>query len=264
MPIYNQCHVIWTCLRYETIIPQIFSEEQWKKLDQNTGLSKDLANCMDFEKYAHRMESLSKEYHARNYEPPVHAVILTMTDGITSVHTPAATEQHEMEAKYIIPGMNTAPIALIPPGNKITLDERICYRLCYYVSSYIREKNPRIPLLFQNFSEQTKYFALAAYGHPAVKYTPENASSAKPPEPFHVEVPLLWSMAVSGFLPIKYAVDHYQERNLWSRVILGQSRTQRVSGPDKTAYFNQDDPAFRNNLLRNLDEYQRHVKGEKK
>ncbi len=267
LPIYDKCHVVWTCLRYETVVSRELTEEQWDKLAHNTGLPRSHAAATDYQKYYSGFSKLIREFESRGRKRPAHAVILTVTDGIVSVYDPDENDLNQMRNHHIIPGLPEMEPQLIQfktDTEEMVFRERECYNLCRRVSSYIQGKNQNIYALFQKFSSQTKYFALAAYGRPALDRPSGTAASVDvgqgmPPAPFHVEMPLFWSMAIGGFLPIEYKVHYERELGLAMSLWKGKSGREKIGDQWKICRsFHKADAATSENLLEDKERYKEH------
>lgn len=266
-PIYELCDSVWTCLRYETVVSRELTDEQWAKLANNTGLSMEIASHTEYAKYRIRFRELTQEFQNRGYKAPKHAVILTMTDGIVSVYDHTDQELQNMRDNHIIPAeedSEKAPELITCEGRDrhMVFQERACYTLCHRISTYIRNKNKGLYTLFQSFSPQTKYFAMAAYGHPALPRPADAAKRLKTgqkPEPFQIDLPLLWTMAVTDHLPIQYEVNYTQTfgflRSLRERRT-SASAGQRMHTCDA---FSDADKAAVENLLNDNETYMDHL-----
>lgn len=267
-PIYNLCDVVWTCLRYETVVSQNMTDAQWQKLENDTGLSKELASYTEYRKYRSRLDELTKEFNDRGFTQPKHAVILTMTDSIVSVYAPSDEELQNMRSNHIIPAVNDkeeAPELITITGcdRHMVFLERSCYNLCHRISNYISQKNRLLHKLFNSFSPQTKYFAIAAYGHPALDRPTGETTLQKTnqkPHPYHIELPLLWTMAVCGYLPIQYEIKLNRKLGFLER--LRQGRTTAPAGKQMHICnsFSESDPATVRNLLHENETYQEHFR----
>lgn len=266
-PIYELCDMVWTCLRYETVVSKDLTDEQWAKLASDTGLSIDIASNTEYAKYRIRFRELTQEFRNRGYKPPKHAVILTMTDGIVSVYDHTDQELQNMRDNHIIPAENDsekAPelIAYAGRDRRMVFQERACYNLCHRISTYIRNKNSGLYTLFQSFSPQTKYFAMAAYGHPALDRPAAEANRKKTgqkPKPFQIDLPLLWTMAVTDHLPIQYEVNCQRKLDLIHS--LRAHRTMEPAGQRTQicGAFSDADKAAHENLLSDNETYKDHL-----
>ena len=102
---------------------------------------------------------------------------------------------------------------------------------------------------------------MAAYGHPALPRpaaTANRQETGQTPNPFQVDLPLLWTMAVTDHLPIQYELNC--QRRLGFIGSIAARRTMEPAGQQShiCSAFSQADKETQENLLKDNDTYKDH------
>ncbi len=93
-------------------------------------------------------------------------------------------------------------------GFQCTLKEKPFFHKSQKVKTYLEEQQQtRLVRTIEKNCARRFYISMAAYGHPAG----DVESSSTPPTPYHEMYPLLWTLAITGALPIEhqYVGTHY-------------------------------------------------------
>ena len=137
----------------------------------------------------------------------------------------------------------------------MALDEQEFFKYSSHVCEFLREEASDMTEVLECFSQYNCYFAESAYGHPAAQ---DNDMNPVPPMPYHIQLPLLWTLALHDYIPIKYMVLIYDPLPKW----LGWFDSRLENGRDggeKFGFMSQLGEAAQNNLLRAGAEYKRHT-----
>lgn len=230
IPFYRLCDVVWTCLRYESMVNLKLTDAEWEKLAKLSGLTKALGLASEHSRYVKRVKSLSRELENRDIEIKHHAVVLTQTDVIASFHRNNEEDRKKMQQCWILSGGEN-PLPVYIQDGQVVIPERDLYRMCSFAREYLEAKGntqgaaegTNMCKLFDGFCRNTHHFGMAAYGHAAAPRPNENNSlassaennKAKKPEPFNVESPLMWTLAVKGYLPIEFTCKRFRKLGFW-------------------------------------------------
>ena len=91
------------------------------------------------------------------------------------------------------------------------LSEEFINRACRNVREFFNIVDPLQLDMFTNLCPgRTSFFALSAYGGPAGN---ENSPTKRNLTPYHVTLPLLWTLALTGPLPVSYVKTTISRRN---------------------------------------------------
>lgn len=188
-----------------------------------------LANA-DLETYQQRLDDITLILPEKR---PPHAVILTKTDSIADLFTDGdADTRRNLEAQYIYPAaqqqydcamhyydpvnqyhhrLRFAPddcaLAWDAHTGTAALREEDINRVCRNVRKFFaRTDAHRVRTFHELCPGKTCDFALSAYGRSA------NSSRGSAPLPYNVTLPLLWTLAVTGVLPVSYVQTTLRQR----------------------------------------------------
>lgn len=180
-----------------------------------------LANA-DLKTYQARLEAIAP--HLPGTRPP-HAVILTKTDSIAELFTAGdEAARQELEGQYVYPAQhqqydsvmhyydarqkdrhfyrfntNDSVLTRDKDTGTVALSEETVNRVCRNVRKFFTNIDPiRVDSFNELCPGKTCDFALSAYGRSA-----SSAQNSRP-QPFNVALPLLWTLAVIGILPVSY------------------------------------------------------------
>ena len=261
--IYKYSDVVWTCMQYEVMALRTLNEAQLQEMEKRTSLSRALLEKV-LEKYKSRIREIRNHMEKNGIDPlPSHAVILTKTDAI-------AGDAQELRDSFIFStDQKNRADAVVPcpgprPGERIlAMEESEFKRIAASVYRFFDDtQTVRVDSmcrLMQEFSGRICYFAMSAYGHPVVEKKSDGtgAEMARPPMPYHVHLPLLWSMALCDRLPVRYDVTYRERLTGFARLFSQKQFVYRGEG-SLTKLFSEADDACRRNLLDNLPDYQYH------
>lgn len=265
--IYSCCHAVWTFMQNEMVrdVSGIQDKVLVEKIQENTGLPEDALSRANQDLYAQRFGEVKSFVEMGGHAMPPHAVILTKTDAIVSTTNEGGHLDHrrKLEAMGIIPkermragGSAEDTKLLFTAKGRLIYNENVAWRMANNVRSYVRELNPHNYKVLDSFSDRRCYFALSAYGRPCKdrrklpdSLTPASAPMNFIPEPYNVENPLLWTLAVSGQFALYYDVDY-------------QTKKETETKKNLISSFTKTDDACRKNLFMQGDKYCRHIRGK--
>lgn len=132
------------------------------------------------------------------------------------------------------------------------------------VRNFIEYKNSALISAIESNCEKRFYTVLSAYGRPALSNSDEGSSE---PQPFHELVPLVWTLAITGAIPVIHDV-HWMKKNMIGRVV-SETDTREIVTCDyrkadsDTGTQNSDQAAMCRDIIKNLtlqaDRFQRTV-----
>ena len=265
--IYRNADAIWTCLQYEVLVDKDWSSERAKIMD-DTGLErKNLeldreayrAQLKDLVRYLSPRQVVPEQDGNRNYRRSLkdkpHAVILTKTDSLEG--RLSQLERNHVFGRDTEGGKSNLQDGFVisaPDRNRERypmLNEEEFYKISSGVYQFCRQNvgsdNRSILKVLESMTDNTCFCANSAYGHPALK---KGEPGVKAPHPYHVQLPLLWTLAVCDKLQIFYEV---QEQGWW----FGHTRKP------ESHFISEADSACVNHLLKNPSVYTPHVRRRK-
>lgn len=266
--IFRFSDVIWTFLQYEFLEQREHSEADYRKIAAMTGAQHVQFQISSYNPFRRRLNERIERFRSLGYKMPPQAVILTKTDSIAELNPDQnlADRLRRNQIVAAIPGESTKLFQSYTPPDEaasvVALDERSIYMLNNNVRRFFFETNPLLCQLLETFSDNTRYFAMSAYG-----FSPDNSDVKRVPMPYNVHAPLLWSMAICGKLPIGYQAAYRKKNNTLVSTITGRNHKSIGMRYDVYPDFEATDPACHSNLLSSNSEYQDHLiymKGGKK
>ena len=246
-PIYKLCSTVWTFIQYEVLADRDFTPEEISRMVDRTGLEQDQYEAV-CEAYRERFDDIRRGIHT---ELPPHAVILTKTDSIDCYEDADTLSQHYIYP-YTAGAVNTETPAssdrkhlmlTTTQGGKTTLAlDEMCFKtissnVSAFFESTQRDRYNNLLTSLNQFSKDVCYFAQSAYGHKAIRA--EEKGKADAPVPYNVHLPLLWTLALEGFIPLTFEVQ--LEKHQWFHTFY---EVQTVSRK-----FDRKDACLVNNLL---------------
>ena len=242
---------------------------------EELGETKDVLRYATPELYRDRLRDIASVRWKNPEERPPHAVILTKSDSLI----PLFLEDHEgqwLKERYIyqkgtcdtvmnycdqttghpqlLTGGTDHLLIETAPG-QVAVNEAVMNRICRNVRYFFQNRNNHSLDIFGVLNPgHTCMFSLSAYGGKTVKEA-EASHSYRSPEPYHVLVPLLWTLAVSDKLPVSYIQTdiHSRTPKEVQKMGTGQVVTEhRVSG------LASQDSTIQKNLYCVGDQYHYH------
>lgn len=134
------------------------------------------------------------------------------------------------------------------------VNERKLQDSALLVRNFIRIKNKGLISAVEENCDKRFYAVLSAYGRPAFDTTDDHQSD---PSPFHELFPLVWTLAITGALPVVHDVN-WVKRNFLRSVVSEQSTREiircdyREANDPSAKGANQDTAAMRSDVLKNL------------
>ncbi len=266
--IYRNADAIWTCLQYEVLVDKDWSAERAKIMD-DTGLERKnleldralyTAQLKELIRFLSPGQSVPEQGANRNYRRSLkdkpHAVILTKTDSL-------AGRLPQLERSYIFKEDTEVDENNLQEGMAISqpdengkrypmLKEEEFYKISSGVYRFCKQNVGMDALgmlrVLERMTDNTCFCANSAYGHPALK---KGDTNVKAPHPYHVQLPLLWTLAVCDKLQIYYEVQ--EQGWLW----FGHTRKP------ESHFISEADSACVNHLLKNPSVYTPHVRRRK-
>lgn len=158
--------------------------------------------------------------------PPI-AVIITKPDVCMAQWDAEAVLKYRMfpfgKNAAPINRSETADVLQKEHSGRVQLKENAFWRRGSLVRSFLCEKNSSLPRAVERSCSKRFYFSLAPYGHPCIG---EN-DPPDPPTPFHELFPLLWTMAITGMIPISHTC-RYQKFDLFGNIKASDEGTENV------------------------------------
>lgn len=122
------------------------------------------------------------------------------------------------------------------------------------VRNFIRDKNAGLIAAVENNCDKCFYAVLSAYGRPAFDAADGRSSE---PCPFHELFPLVWTLAITGALPVVHEV-HWTRKSFLGSVVSEQDTREIVRCDFRQAANSNvrktvpDEAVMRSDILRNL------------
>ena len=196
-------------------------EDNLKKVEDLTAETKKQVEEGDAANLNANLSNLREQLNASGMPIPPIAVILTKGD------VPITPEDWQHAKKFGL--FPTADGALATPadvkgvnsqelqklflcagsGKAALLDEHEYWLRSKWVREFFRTVNgSSLSEAIEENCEKRTYISMAAYGH----YAPKEDSDLKPipPTPYHEMLPLLWTFAILGALPVKHRCEWYR------------------------------------------------------
>lgn len=264
LPIYKNSHAVWTFIQYEVMCGEKFSDAEYARINNDTGMTKEQLETA-VKMYKRRFGWLH-EYITDIVEVklPPHAVILTKSDSIAHYQ-----EKEKLQESFIFAKDETDVFWNAPQKKSgvmdCSLNEDSFQNIAALVRSFCNDfANQDLTEYLESFSKKFCYFSMSAYGHSA---TPaDNADHAsdgsmafsdddptaeseseKLPQPYHVHLPLVWSLAMLGHLKIHYQVEYWKKLDMLSQVFKLR-KEECVGNGVEERFINENDKAFLKNL----------------
>lgn len=247
--------VLWSCLKqYEPLYRMVIEDELGETQQTNEQSTR--------EEYLRRIEQIHERFSKTQTVPaaagtgklrqmPPHAVILTKTDGIQGLFMDEKSAR-KLDEMYIFRSKDDAVLLPLPgeEENKVALDEEALNRIGRNVRGFFDSYDPNMRGTFDMISPgETCYFALSSCGG-AVREQGQQSNPFWKPAPYNVALPLLWTLAVNGKLPVSYVETALTKRKFPRNLIKGSgvdvsSRRvyklyQRGGNPRQTNLFIND------------------------
>ncbi len=172
------------------------------------GLVENAAN--DFSKV---MDPLQKYLEDRNHSLPPLAIIITKTELDLG-------NNDEIAKLKIFPAPGNCGYSIAHEENKKEMDVimpacqdgvHVCeweyFKRSAAVCQYLRSKNSSLAQAIESKIKNRTYIAMAAYGHPAYDPpAPGEPLPNYPPESYHELLPLVWTLSITGMVPVMHHV----------------------------------------------------------
>lgn len=225
------------------------------------------------ELYKKRLEEISSVW-SNTEKRPVHAVILTKSDGISNLFLDR--EEKKLSGRYVYQKnegrdsvlgygrdshgevttwllLEGADHVLTDIGSEmVALDEATMNRICRNVRRFFKETSEFRLKSFESMCPgKTSAFALSAYGGRALGKN-EVDKAPIPPKPYNVLVPLMWTLAAAGILPVSYVRTEIRDRTSEEVRRIG---TGRVVREQRVASYDVEDPVIQHNLFKVNEPY---------
>lgn len=284
--LYTHCDAIWTSMQYHMIVSEDLSSERINRITERTGAEEDHIANATFENYNIRFQEIKKYCDTHGHQLPPHAMILSKTDSHATLLQ--GKDIQDVMARSFIFEMKENPADFASPSERnynslikrrkvrgreqSVYSEEDAYRIASLVKGYFQSINSRVVSLCTAFNSSTSYFALSAYGNSPKKRPDmdENGcqdSASAPrcftPEPYNVCLPLLWTLAVSGHLPVAYRETTYRNRNFFEVIRMGQGMEKVSSNTKIVTVLDGADRACFDNLFLKKPAYSDHLVIEK-
>ena len=263
-PIYRCCDIVWTCMQYEVLAQKPLTGQQISRMEDQTSLTeKQLEKALGY--YIARLRvimSYLKDNGIHSF--PYHAVILTKSDAVSDY-------QDRLEERRVF---SADPKNLKDALTKyrrsegdagvLALDEFKFHHFAndvrrFFVESQ-KENDDNMCQIMEEFSQNTRYFAMSSYGHYVVEKDapPSETKRPCPPTPYHTQLPLLWAMTAFDQLPVCYDVNLKEELSALGRMITGERYRDTGKTKKDCTVFSRAGKKTVDNLLKNNPIYQEH------
>lgn len=205
--IYAHVDAIWTCLQYEIMVDKDWSDEL-DTIKYQTSL--DSGNLdLDREKYKARLKEIHDAMEPYDIEEKPHAVILTKTDSLEGrVGNLKSVFDRDLRKPFrnLVDGYACCRNR---EGERFPLlrendFHNISSRVARFCEEAVLEGGENVLEELKGFSGETAYFAMSAYGRSVLE---KGSRDEQEPEPYHVQLPLLWTLAVLDKLRITYDIE---------------------------------------------------------
>lgn len=245
---------------------------------EELGETKEVLRYATPELYRNRLATIASMVWDDLENRPPHAVILTKSDSliplflersegkkladwyiyrdgsndtIMSYRTPSGILYRNQMKPHFLPGGSDHLLVETNSGH-LAVDEAVMNRICRNVHKFFRDQNPHSLSNFELLNpKQTCEFSLSAYGSRPVKDTDDS----RPPKPYHVLVPLLWTLAVANILPVSYVQTDIRSRTAEEVKKMG---TGRVVTERRVSSLASSNDTVRDNLYCVNDTYHYH------
>ena len=204
--IYKNVDAIWTCLQYEIMVDKKWERDRETILEL-TGIERQNL-ALDREQYKKRLKDIRSDLKPYGLKNKPHAVILTKVD---SLEGRVADLKSVFHPNYQTPSQNLVDgYAYYRKGKARFLPalqefefQKISSRVAQFCEAAVKEGGENILEELKKFSDETAYFAVSSYG----RSVPKEGRNELVPQPYHVQLPLLWTLAVLDKLRISYDVE---------------------------------------------------------
>lgn len=214
MGLYRNIDCMWLFISKPTVHEEALSSDtvRTQEIIRKTGdmSASELSNTHSAAlTLAHNLGSLCGYLTSLGEKVPPVAVVMTKAEADLG-------DEQEIRERGIFPINTNSPVnewnqrdmsKVIPLVNgTFCLNEHEYYKRSNSIREYLGSKNHVLLQQIENHVRNRTYIAMAAYGHPAKDPVIGQRPAINPPEAFRELFPLVWTLAITGTIPVLHGV----------------------------------------------------------